>query len=216
MNTAAQLLFLFDPLCGWCYAAHPALVTLAADTRLPLRLLPSGMFAGPGGRPMTAAFRDYAWQHDQHIQQMTGQPFTETYYRQVLSDFSRPLDSAVATLAFHVLAAVRPDAGVDILHDIQRLRYVEGRDITLPETLADIALRFDVSPADFMLAFDPGSAASVAVAQTVADAQALMQTLSLRGVPDLILRRPAGDVVVPTPMLYRDGAALAAWIRQQQ
>ena len=212
---SAELLFVFDPLCGWCYAAHPTLAALQAATSLPLRMLPSGIFAGANGRPMTPNFRDHAWSHDQHIQEMTGQPFTEVYYRQVLNDFSRPLDSAAATLAFAVLVGARPEAGVEILHRIQRLRYVDGLDITRPEVLAALAPEFGVSPADFLLAFEPGSAVAQALALQVRDTQLLMQRLQLNGVPDLIVRHAGGDMVVPTGLLYRDGKALSAMIDQE-
>jgi putative protein-disulfide isomerase len=212
MNST-ELWFVFDPLCGWCYAAHPALASLQAGCEIPLRFFPSGIFAGANGRPMTAEFRDYAWDHDQHIQQLTGQAFTDVYYRQVLSDFSRPLDSAAATLAFQVLYQQAPERGVELLHRIQALRYVHGQDITSPEVLAGLAAEFGMARADFLAAFAPGSTAVTELQAVLGTTQGLMQQLRLRGVPDLILHGLQGNVLVPTALLYRDGAELAAWIK---
>ncbi|KAF0815247.1 hypothetical protein IGB42_00325 [Andreprevotia sp. IGB-42] len=58
---------LFDPLCGWCYGAHPIVREVIAQTGKPLQLSPTGLFAGQGGREMDAAFAAYAWQNDQRI-----------------------------------------------------------------------------------------------------------------------------------------------------
>lgn len=80
--------YLFDPLCGWCYAAAPALKFLQAQEGVEVVLAPSGLFAGAGARPMDAQFAAYAWSNDQRIQQLTGQPFTQAYRDQILGAVS--------------------------------------------------------------------------------------------------------------------------------
>lgn len=40
--------YLFDPLCGWCYAAAPALKFLQAQEGVEVVLAPTGLFAGTG------------------------------------------------------------------------------------------------------------------------------------------------------------------------
>ena len=68
--------YLFDPLCGWCYAAAPVLARLQATPGVQVVLAPTGLFAGAGARPMDAQFAAYAWSNDQRIAQLTGQPFS--------------------------------------------------------------------------------------------------------------------------------------------
>lgn len=48
--------YLFDPLCGWCYAAAPALKFLQGQEGVAVVLAPTGLFAGAGARPMDAQF----------------------------------------------------------------------------------------------------------------------------------------------------------------
>ncbi|GAB2835940.1 hypothetical protein GCM10027276_43070 [Comamonas piscis] len=55
-----RLYYLFDPLCGWCYGAGPVLDLLSQRGGEHLQLLPSGLFAGEGARPMDGAFAAYA------------------------------------------------------------------------------------------------------------------------------------------------------------
>ena len=52
-----HITYLFDPLCGWCYGAAPAILRLAKDPSVSLALAPTGLFSG-GGRTMDAAFAD--------------------------------------------------------------------------------------------------------------------------------------------------------------
>ena len=37
---------LYDPLCGWCYGATPAISELAGTSNLTVNLLPAGLFSG--------------------------------------------------------------------------------------------------------------------------------------------------------------------------
>ena len=76
--------YLFDPLCGWCYGAGPTLERLGQLDDVTLELMPTGLFAGEGARVMDAQFAAYAWQNDERIARLTGQPFSEIYRSRVL------------------------------------------------------------------------------------------------------------------------------------
>ncbi len=41
-----RLIYLFDPLCGWCYGASPTLRQLAAREDFVVEVAPSGLFSG--------------------------------------------------------------------------------------------------------------------------------------------------------------------------
>ena len=71
-----RVTYLFDPLCGWCYGAGPALERLGQLGDVTLELMPTGLFAGEGARAMDAQFAAYAWQNDERIARLTGQPFS--------------------------------------------------------------------------------------------------------------------------------------------
>ncbi|MBB2973011.1 hypothetical protein [Mesorhizobium sp. RMAD-H1] len=84
MTKTIYLTYLFDPLCGWCYGASPALEGLLQQDGLVLTIIPTGLFAGPGAFPMNAGFAAHAWEADQRIAKLTGQVFSEDYRRNVL------------------------------------------------------------------------------------------------------------------------------------
>ncbi len=133
-----SLTYLFDPLCGWCYGASPAISSLAEIEGANLRLAPTGLFSGDGARPMDNAFATYAWDNDQRIARLTGQLFSERYREKVLSDRSRRFDSGPATLALTAVARTSPDREIEALNFFQGARFVDGRDVTSPSVLSDL------------------------------------------------------------------------------
>ncbi|MGV3227465.1 hypothetical protein ACEE49_10260, partial [[Pasteurella] aerogenes] len=75
-----KIYYLFDPLCGWCYGAKPALETVVSQ--YPVELTPTSLFFR-SGRVMDADFAQYAWSHDHRIQRFTGQAFSTAYRKNV-------------------------------------------------------------------------------------------------------------------------------------
>ncbi|MDP3226516.1 MAG: DsbA family protein [Acidovorax sp.] len=183
--------YLFDPLCGWCYAAGPALQYLQGVDGVHISLAPTGLFAGAGARPMDAQFAAYAWSNDQRIQQLTGQPFTQAYRDQILGAPTGRFDSGPATLALTAVAQTAPGRELDALHALQHARYVDGRDTTAAQVLADVLNTLGLADAAAMV-LAPDAALHRAMAARVASAQSTMQAVGARGVPQLVVAGQGG------------------------
>lgn len=183
--------YLFDPLCGWCYAAAPALKHLQGVDGLDVSLAPSGLFAGQGARPMDAQFAAYAWSNDQRIEKLTGQPFTQAYRDNILGAVAGRFDSGPATLALTAVAQTAPGRELDALHALQRARYVDGRDTADATVLADVLTVLGLADAA-ALAREPDAALHRAMAERVANAQALLRAVGARGVPQLVVAGQGG------------------------
>mgnify|MGYP003402496832 FL=1 len=183
--------YLFDPLCGWCYAAAPALNYLQGVEGIEVALAPTGLFAGAGARPMDAQFAAYAWANDQRIQQLTGQPFTQVYRDHILGAANRRFDSGPATLALTAVAQTAPDRELEALHALQHARYVEGRDTADPVVIADVLNSLGLQAAAARLR-EPSDALRVALLERVAAARVTMQLLGAQGVPQLAVAGQGG------------------------
>lgn len=183
--------YLFDPLCGWCYAAAPALQHLQGVAGIDVALAPTGLFAGAGARPMDAQFATYAWANDQRIQQLTGQPFTQAYRDHILGAEGGRFDSGPATLALTAVAQTAPERELDALHALQHARYVEGRDNADPAVIAEV-LRTLGLPEAAALALAPDTALLRATADRTATAQATLRAVGARGVPQLVVTGRGG------------------------
>lgn len=176
------LYYLFDPLCGWCYGASPALAALLDAGSATVRLLPTGLFSDEGARPMDDSFAAYAWSNDQRIERLTGQRFTEQYRSQVLDNRRQPFDSAPATMALTAVALTDPAREFAALEAVQQARYVAGRDVTSLQTLAEIlAANGFAEAADRIM--HPDAALVEATGARVRQARELMQNVSAQGVP---------------------------------
>ncbi|KQO23720.1 protein-disulfide isomerase [Acidovorax sp. Leaf76] len=190
-SVSVTVTYLFDPLCGWCYAAAPALKHLQGVDGIHVSLAPTGLFAGAGARPMDAEFAAYAWSNDQRIQQLTGQPFTQAYRDHILGAPSGRFDSGPATLALTAVAHTAPERELDALHALQHARYVDGRDTAEPAVLADVLNALGLVDAA-ALTLAPDAALRTLLAERVAHAQSTLRAVGARGVPQLVVTGQGG------------------------
>ena len=185
MVATTHITYLFDPLCGWCYGASPMLEKLVARPDLGVELMPAGLFAGAGARPMDADFSAFAWTSDQRVARMSGQIFSDAYRRNVLGNHARLFDSGPATLALTAVAITAPDREFEALKAIQAARYVEGRDNTDNAVLADVLRTLDLPESADRLA-KPDDALIAAYGSRLAAARVAMHRFGASGVPALI------------------------------
>jgi putative protein-disulfide isomerase len=149
--TGARLHYVYDPLCGWCYAAAP--LVKAAREVLELVAHAGGMLAGARRRAVTDDWRSYVMPHDRRIEALSGQPFGTAYFDGLLRDRTAVLDSAPPTTA--VLAADRLGGrGLDLLARLQTAHYVEGRRIAERDVLVELAQEIGLAREPFAAAFD--------------------------------------------------------------
>lgn len=206
--------FLIDPLCGWCYAATPQVAALRDHVgKARVDLLPTGLFAGAGVRPMTRAFRDYAWSQDQRIAQMTGQPFSQIYYDHVLSNEAIALDSGPASLLLAIADILKPGCGLDLLTALQRARFVEGRDLTDREILVAVAGTAGFVPAAIDTAFNDAGQMELAVDRITTGRRHLSRH-GLDGVPALIQQQGNTTRIIANTYLLGPVADLIAQCRR--
>lgn len=215
MTSTVNVTYLFDPLCGWCYAAAPVLARLQATPGVQVGLAPTGLFAGSGARPMDAQFAAYAWSNDQRIEKLTGQPFSASYRDNVLGARGTRFDSGPATLALTAVAQTDPARELGAFAAFQRARYVQGLDTTSPTVLAQVLETLGLQAAAAQVRA-PDDALHSAMQRRVAAARADMAALGAHGVPQLAVGDAATGRrrVVGGHALYGDLEALLRQIAE--
>ena len=193
--------YLFDPLCGWCYGASPAVQKLGRQAEIRLMLAPTGLFAGRTGRTMDAAFADYAWSNDLRIQKLTGQRFTEQYRAQVLGKPGSRFDSAAATLALTAASLTDPQRELETLKLLQEARYVQGLDTSALPAVEKLLRDMGLGAASDLLV-TAGEELVTANAVRIKKAQSLMQTFGAQGVPALVVTDDNGSRLLRGDALY--------------
>lgn len=207
---AVDFTFLIDPLCGWCYGAMPVINELRAEIGdAKLAVMPTGLFAGNGARPMTSQFRSYAWANDQRIAEMTGQIFSQAYYDNVLSSETAAFDSGPASLVLALADLLSPGSGFDLLHALQQARFVAGRDLTDQRVLIEVAVSAGLPVATLISAFQDARQMEAAVDRITTGRRHLSRH-GLEGVPTLLWQAGEEAGSVPNPLLFGDSNELIA------
>lgn len=207
MNTAT-LHYIYDPFCGWCYAAEP--LVKAARAVLPVRAHGGGMMAGDRCQPVTPRLRDYVMPHDKRIAQMTGQPFGEAYFEGLLRDTSAVYDSGPPTAA--ILAAEKlAGRGLDMLSRLQTAHYVEGRRIADREVLIEMAGAIGLDAAVFAQVLN--EADGEAVHLHITETRRLMSRIGARGFPSFALESDGRITLFDAGAFLGRPQELQEWLR---
>ena len=178
-----NLIYVADPMCSWCYGFAKPLDALLAQpgTAAPLqRALVMG-----GLRPFTTDTMapervNELVGHWQHVAEASGQPFTQAphtaMHAQGFVYDTEPASRAIISVRTHW-----PKLVWRYLKAVQHAFYAEGKNVTQPEVLADVADALGIPRADFARVF----ASQEMRDATLADfAQA--QSWGIRGFPALI------------------------------
>lgn len=181
--------YIFDPLCGWCYAAAPLAEAAARVPGLRLALHGGGMLIDENRRPITPQWRAYVVPHDRRIAQLTGQPFGEAYFEGLLRDADAVMDSEPPTTAI-LAAEALAGRGLELLHRLQRAHYVEGRRIAEPAVLAAAAAELGLDPAAFGAAC--AELAGAPTRQHIAASRRLLDRAGTPGFPTFALESADG------------------------
>lgn len=190
-----KVYYLFDPLCGWCYGAKPALETVASQ--YPVELTPTGLFFR-SGRVMDADFAQYAWGNDQRIQRLTGQAFSTAYRENVLQGGGQ-FDSQNSLLALTAVREMAPEQEIAVLSALQTARYVDGRDNADLNVITDVLQSQGLGDVVPKL-HDPATEQTLLA--RINFGQQLAQRLGVSGVPQLVLERDGEWELVPSHLLF--------------
>jgi putative protein-disulfide isomerase len=159
--------YIFDPLCGWCYAAAPLVKAARSVPGLAVQWHAGGMLTGAHTRTITADWREHVIASDQRIAEMTGQPFGDAYFNGLLNDIGAPLDSEPPTTAL-LAAEALAGKGLEMLSAQQQAHYVDGKRISEPAVLRTLAqdLGLDASAYDQAYAAQSGAATQKHIAES--------------------------------------------------
>lgn len=179
---ATPILWYFaDPMCSWCWGFSPVVEVLRDEyrDRMKTALVLGGLRPGTT-EPMTPSARDETLHHWHTVQTRTEQPFK---FEGALPD-GFIYDTEPACRAVAAVSGIEPKLIFPLFKSIQHAFYAEGRDVTQPPVLVDLATGLGVDPAAFQLAFDSDAAR----AKTQAHFRQARQA-SITGFPTLIIQQ---------------------------
>ena len=172
-----DLIYGFDPLCGWCYGLVPALRAVrSAHPALPVRLVMSGLVTGPRAGPYAEA-EPYIRGASERLGAVTGRAPRPAFFDLIATPGVRG-DSGPPCVAIHDVALRAPEVAVDFAHAVIEAHFERGADLNRPATYAPIlgGLGLDATLPDL----DDPALAEAAWAEGRAMGIASFPTLALR------------------------------------
>lgn len=183
-SAAAPVLhYIFDPLCGWCYAAAP-LLAASSLPGLQLQWHAGGMLSGQARRTITPDWRAKVMPHDERIAALTGQPFGDAYYNGLLHQIGATLDST-PPIAAMLAAETMAGRGLEMLARAQTAHYVEGQQISTLGVLQSLAQDLGLDAQEFAAQYQ--SALADTAAAHIQESREWLQASGGQGFPTFLL-----------------------------
>lgn len=204
--TGPVLHYIYDPLCGWCYAAEP-LLNAAHESGIEITFAGGNLFPEPTTLP--AAKRQAIREADRRIGSMTGQPFGTAYVDVLLNDPASTWWSQPTIAAMLAAQAIDPGSSLRMLKAIQNAHYVEGRRVSDVQTLLEIAQEVGFDRQAFADAY-----AGVPLDQHVQATRSLMAREGVHGFPSFLLEDSGKSHRIPHEAAYGNPEAFVAALRE--
>jgi len=195
----AILHYIYDPLCGWCYAAES--LTEAASRLAPgrytIKLHAGGLFSRTR---LPDAKRSHIRVADARIGELTGQIFGKPYLNGLLNDPNTVYDSSMPIRGILAAEAVQSRYGLPMLKALQRTHYRSGRRIVELPTIVSVAESIGLDVAGFSTAF--GRVTNDELQKHLDSTRRLMYKVGAPGYPTFVAQ--AGDrfEVLPHERFY--------------
>ena len=180
-----ELLYLHDPLCGWCYGTSPAISALQAAFagRLDVSVLCGGMVVGADAGPIGETW-DHLRRSLDEVETVTGVRFGNGF--RALGDAGTlRYDSEPPSRAIVVFRQLTQDPArtVAFAHAVQQALFRNGHDLNEPTTYEPLLEPFGVDAAEFVRRW-----AAPETAQAARQEFAAVARIGVRGFPTAVVR----------------------------
>lgn len=149
-----EIIYLFDPLCGWCYGFGPQMNKFAeANPEFSYTVLSGGMVTGSRVGPLSQ-IAPYIREGVQRVEDLSGVKFGPVFLADLHGEGKTHMDSLPPTKAFVILKAAFPDQSVALAHAIQAVFYHDGLDLNQAASYEKLCMQYGYPYADFAEKFN--------------------------------------------------------------
>jgi putative protein-disulfide isomerase len=145
-----KIYYVYDPLCGWCFAYAPIMEKLAQEFKdqVEFVVVPGGMIIGENVRPIRE-IAPYLLQAIPSLEEISGVKMGEPYIA-LVKEGSYIASSYQPSLAMVVFKSFHTGRDVEYAHKVQQSYFIEAKDIMGDSLYKELAVQFEVSPEEFM------------------------------------------------------------------
>ena len=186
-----KLLYVYDPLCGWCYGFGPVVEKIEKNYKadVDVEIISGGMVMGDRIAPV-GNMAEYILQAIPRLERMTGAEFGEPY-KQLLKEGTYVTSSEKPSVALCVYKSFKKDSVVSYGHTIQTSFYKYAKDLNNDTLYADIAKTFGIDRTQFLNRMKDSTYLNQAHAEFKQAA-----ALGVTGFPTLLMKQGNGYVKI--------------------
>lgn len=144
------LIYVYDPLCGWCYGFSPVMQRLHKDFsgQMQFEVLSGGMVMGDRVGPIGQVAPYISWAY-KHVEERCGVKFGAGFLEGVLKPGTAIFSSEKPCIALTVFKSYQPENAVQFAHDLQHAVYYDGKDLTADATYTDLTEPYKIDSQHF-------------------------------------------------------------------
>ncbi|MBC6990636.1 DsbA family protein [Hymenobacter sp. BT491] len=179
-----EILYIYDPLCGWCYGMTPVIQRIRDEyhDRLDVSVLNGGMVVGEQVGPLREMW-DYIGGALQNVEAVTGATFGDPY-RALGEEGIYVQNSEPPCRALTVFRQLDTEGRtVDFAHAIQQALFRDGKDLNQRATYETLLKPYGLDVAEFGRRFEAPEAAAATRQEFAAVAR-----IGVQGFPTAVLR----------------------------
>lgn len=179
-----QVMYIFDPLCGWCYGFSPVIKKLKEQhsEAFDFRAYLGGMVLGDRVGTIDEKFAFLKEGAIERVEQTTGVSFGDHFKDEILDKGDYIINSEPPSIALTILRETNAEQHIEIAHDVQNALYKNGQNLNEVETYLPLADKYGVDREEFTEKFSqPGYQK-----QTYTEFQ-MVHELGIRGYPSVVV-----------------------------
>lgn len=146
-----RLVYLFDPLCGWCFGFSPVIRKLEAAfaERIEFDVISGGMILGDRVGPVRN-FAHIIRSSKARLEETTGVTFGDAFLTGILDEGSAIFSSLKPSIALCVAKDMAPERGIEFASALQSAIYVDGIKPDETDSYRNMATSFGMDADEFI------------------------------------------------------------------
>jgi putative protein-disulfide isomerase len=143
--------YVFDPLCGFCYAFEPEVKQLEAayNSKFVFEVIPGGMIVGAGEGPISKVAPHIAGGY-KDLEKMSSSKFGDKFLNDIMKVGTYKMSSEMPSIAVTVFKSLLPNKAIAFASDVQTMLYYDGISLNEPENYRTLAIKYGLNADDFV------------------------------------------------------------------
>jgi putative protein-disulfide isomerase len=204
-----EVIYIFDPLCGWCYGFSPVMQKIYDEFKsdYDFLVLSGGMITGDRVGPI-GLVAPYIKEAYKSVEQTTGVKFGEKFLNEILAKGEAVFDSALPARALATFRLFKPHESLAFASQLQKAIYYDGINLYHDESYGQIAERFEIDSSSFIQKMKEPQ-----IEEIVNNEFEMVAGMGVRAFPSVVLRKGEELTLISTG--YKDYEGMRDCLKEE-